>query len=246
LDWIYLIIITLVGATIQSATGFGFGLIAVPIFLLILDSISAIQMVMMIILCMSLLDWLKLRGQASSRLLKWLCSGMLLGFPLGIMVFQRLDLSMIKLIIALIILSFCVFSFYRMFQQFHANIKTDDETQNWKTTVVGFISGTMTTSLAMPGPSVMMYLVQQQLHKTVIRATVLTYFVFAYAGALLMQSFTIGIAFSTWVDGLLLVPVALLGVLLGHAIAPKINQQRFKQIILSILMIMSFVMLSQL
>ncbi len=50
MDWVYLAVITLLAATIQSATGFGFGLIAVPVFLLILDSVDAIQMVMIIIL----------------------------------------------------------------------------------------------------------------------------------------------------------------------------------------------------
>jgi len=245
MDWVYLLIMTFIGATIQSATGFGFGLMAVPVFLLILDSTAAIQMVMVIILCMSILDGIKLRGQASIRLLIWLSMGMVLGFPFGIMLFQRLDLSMLKLMIALIILLFCVFSFYRLILNTHSDIKTADESKNWKTAIVGVISGVMTTSLGMPGPSVMMYLVQQPIDKTIIRATILTYFIFAYAGALVMQSLAVGISSNTWIDGFLLVPVALAGVMLGHAISPKINQHRFKQIILSMLVMMSFVMLFQ-
>lgn len=246
MDWFYLVAITLLGATIQSATGFGFGLIAVPIFLLIIKSTDAIQMVMVIILCMSVLDWLKLKGLASFKLLLGLNVGMLLGFPLGLMVFQQLDLSMLKLIIALIILLFSLYSFVQIFNQSQFKLKDVNDTKNWKTLSVGFISGIMTTSLAMPGPSVMMYLVQQHLDKTLIRATILTYFIFAYAGGLIMQTFTVGIASNTWLNALYLVPVALLGVLLGHKIAPNINQKLFKKIILSILMIMSVVMLYQL
>jgi len=245
-DWIYLIIITLIGAIVQSATGFGFALIAVPIFLIVLNSTDAIHMVMTIIFFMSFLDWLKLRGHSSPKLLKWLNIGMLFGFPLGLLAFQQLNISVLKLIIALIILLFSINRLWLMFQTKPINIRDAHETQNWKTFLVGTISGALSTSLAMPGPPVMMYLVHQQIEKTVIRATILTYFIFSYSGALITQTLMEGISMNTWINSLLLVPVALVGVLIGHWIAPKINQKRFNQIIVSLLMIMSIVMLYQL
>lgn len=246
MDWVYLAVITLIGATIQSATGFGFGLIAVPIFLLILNSTDAIHMVMIIIFCMSILDWLKLRGKASSKLLLWLSVGMLAGFPIGLYIFQQVNLSSLKLFVAITIMLFSLSTLYNLLRSKQTAESEAANSNNKKTFLTGIFSGAMSTSLAMPGPIVMMYFVQQQFNKTIIRATILTYFIFAYAGALVLQSITVGIAKETWLDAALLVPIALIGVVIGHLIAPKINQKQFKKIVLFILILMSFVMLYQL
>ena len=246
MDWIYLSIITLLAATLQSATGFGFGLIAVPVFLLILDSREAIQMVMIVILCMSFLDWIKLRGQASVDLLKWLSFGSLIGFPFGIYIYHQVNLPLLKMIIAVVILFFSLHNLVRLFrgvlhenQQFYKHNK-------WITVFTGYISGLMSTSLAMPGPAVMMYLLHQKLDKTRIRATILTFFIFSYAGAILLQSLIVGISASTWRTSLTLAPVGLLGVLVGHYLAGLINQRLFQLVVLSTLILTALVMLIQL
>jgi len=245
-DWIFLAIITLLAATIQSATGFGFGLIAVPVFLLILDSSDAIQMVMMIILCMSIVDWVKLRGQSSFNILLWLNVGMLIGFPFGLVIFKTVELPILKLIIAVVIL---LFSLHNLIRLFKGGLHTEtpaENIHNWKTAVTGYLSGLMTTCLAMPGPVVMLYLVHLSLDKTIIRATILTFFIFAYGGALLLQSLMVGVSVTTWTSGLSLVPVALMGVFAGHYLADKINQKLFKEIVLVILILTALVMLLQL
>jgi len=246
MDWFYLSIITFAAATIQSATGFGFGLIAVPVFLLVLDSAEAIQMVMIIILCMSILDWYKLRGQSSRSLLRQLCAGMLIGFPFGIILFQYVALSGLKAIIAVVILLFSIQNLLRLFGRYRSAAHSADPRNKWATIVTGYISGMMSTSLAMPGPAVMLYLVHQGFDKTLIRATILTYFVFAYAGSILLQSMLVGVSQSTWLSSLSLVPVGFLGVMCGHYLSDKINQKLFKQLVLSILILTALAMIYQL
>lgn len=246
MDWIYLSSITLLAATLQSATGFGFGLIAVPIFLLILDSREAIQMVMIIILCMSFLDWIKLRGQASIDLLKWLSTGSLIGFPFGIYIYNQMDLPLLKMIIAVVILFFSLYNLMRLFKGLLHDNQQSHKHSKWITIFTGSISGLMSTSLAMPGPAVMLYLVHRRLDKTLIRATILTFFIFSYASAILLQSLIAGISGSTWYTSLTLAPVGLLGVLAGHYLAGKINQRLFKLIVLTTLILTALVMLLQL
>jgi len=246
MDWLYLSIITFVAATIQSATGFGFGLIAVPVFLLVLDSAEAIQMVMIIILCMSILDWFKLRGQSSRTLLRQLCIGMLIGFPFGMVIFQYVALPGLKAIIAVVILVFSIQNLLRLFGRYRTPALPADTGNNWVTIFTGYISGLMSTSLAMPGPAVMLYLVHQGFDKALIRATILTYFVFAYAGSILLQAILVGVAQSTWLSSLALVPVGFLGVMSGHYLSDKINQKLFKQLVLAILIVTALVMLYQL
>ena len=245
MDWIYLSIVTLLAATIQSATGFGFGLIAVPVFLLILNSSDAIQITMIIVLFMSIVDWMKLKGQGSRQLLLWLVVGMLLGFPFGIYIFLNFELDLIKIMLALIIIIFSGFNLVRLFRKGPTAIQHAPKQHNWATTLAGYFAGVLTTSMATPGPPVMIYLIHKGFDKTVIRATILTFFIFAYAGSVLLQQVLIGISSSTWITSLTLVPVGLVGVLCGHSIAHKINQKLFKEIVLIILILMALVILSQ-
>ena len=65
MDFALLLLVTFFAATVQSAIGFGFGLIAVPTFLIVLNSVAAIQLVIIITLIMSCVHWPKLRGFAS-------------------------------------------------------------------------------------------------------------------------------------------------------------------------------------
>jgi len=246
MDWIYLSIVTLLAATIQSATGFGFGLIAVPVFLLILNSADAIQITMIIVLFMSIADWIKLKGQGSRQLLLWLVVGMMLGFPFGIYIFLNFELHLIKIMLALIIIFFSGFNLIRLLRNGSTAAHHSLEQSHWATTLAGYFAGLLTTSMAMPGPPVMIYLVHKGFVKTVIRATILTFFIFAYAGAVLLQFAMIGISVSTWTTSLTLIPVGLVGVFCGHTIAHRINQKLFKEIVLIILILMALVILSQL
>ena len=202
-------------------------------------------MVMIIILCMSILDWFKLRGKSSRTLLRQLCIGMLVGFPFGMILFQYVSLPGLKAIIAVVILTFSAQNLFRLFGRYPPT-EHSSPGNRWATMFTGYVSGMMSTSLAMPGPAVMLYLVHQGFEKTLIRATILTYFVFAYAGSILLQSIVVGVAQSTWLSSLSLVPVGFLGVMSGHYLSDKINQKMFKQLVLLILILTALVMLFQL
>ena len=108
---------------------------------------------------------------------------------------------------------------------------------------VGIISGLMASAMAMPGPAVMLYLSRTSLSKNEIRATIITSFLFSYAGALLLQTIFIGIETQTWVTAGVLIPAALTGVAAGHMLSNKINQKLFKWLILLILMLTGLFML---
>lgn len=246
MDWVYLSIVTLLAATIQSATGFGFGLIAVPLFLLILNSADAIQITMIIVLFMSIADWTKLRGQGSRHLLLWLVVGMVLGFPFGIYIFLNFELQLIKIMLALVIIIFSVFNLIRLFRKGPTGPVDSPEKHRWPVVFTGYIAGLLSASMAMPGPPVMLYLVHKGFDKTMIRATILTFFIFAYGGSVLLQFMIIGISGTTWTTSLTLVPVGLVGVFCGHLIAHRINQRLFRIIVLNILILTAVVMLSQL
>lgn len=261
MDWSLLLSVTFVAAIVQSATGFGFGLIAVSAFLIVLNSIAAVQLVIIITLAMSIPHWFKLKGIAPQTLLNWLSVGCLLGFPLGILAYQFLDLATIKLSIAVLIMLISLQNAWQLKSSIQqrmnrANTAVTQTNTLEKTAVlavekyhkgavmgVGVASGAMASSMAMPGPAVMLYLSRTALSKDEIRATILTFFLFSYGGALLLQTLLVGIELQTWLTAGKLTPAALLGVVVGHWLSRKINQQLFKAVVLTILFFTGLFML---
>ena len=85
--------------------------------------------------------------------------------------------------------------------------------------------------------------IQNTLGKNEIRATILTFFLFSYGGALLLQGIFIGIETQTWLTAAMLSPSALVGVFAGHLLSKKINQQLFKGLVLFVLILTGLFML---
>ena len=247
MDWLILILITFFAASVQSATGFGFGLIAVSAFLILLNSAAAIQLVIIITLATSCIHWFKLKQDVPANVLKWLSLGCLAGFPVGVIIYLELNLEILKLSIALLIIAISLQNAWLLLQQnFRQQSKITPNKADLNNKVlmgVGIASGAMASSLAMPGPAVMLYLSRTSLSKNEIRSTILTFFIFSYGGALLLQASLIGINLETWKTAGLLIPAALAGVTVGHLISHKINPQTFKALILIILMLTGIFML---
>ncbi len=244
MEWSLLILITFFAATVQSATGFGFGLIAVSAFLIMLDSVAAIQIVIIVTLVMSSVHWPKLRGMAPTHLLKWLSLGCLLGFPLGILVYNQLNLDAIKMAVAILIILISLQNAWHLFKSSTNDSAPDDGPQRPGPMIgVGIASGLMASAMAMPGPAVMLYLSRTTLSKNEIRATIITFFVFSYGGALLMQAAMIGVTAQTWLTAALLSPPALIGVIAGDFLSKRINQKYFKGLVLVILLMTGLFML---
>lgn len=244
MDWGLLLLVTFFAATVQSATGFGFGLIAVSAFLIMLNSVAAIQLVMIITLAMSCVHFPKLRGMAPGQLLKWLSMGCALGFPLGIVIYNQLDLEAIKMAVAVLIILISLQNGWHLFSKSPIKSHPDQPPHRRGAVMgVGVASGLMASSMAMPGPAVMLYLSRTALGKNEIRATILTFFLFSYGGALLLQATLIGIESQTWVTAAVLTPSALVGVVAGHLLSKKINQQLFKGLVLLILLLTGLFML---
>jgi hypothetical protein len=80
-SWIILGSVTFIAAVLQIVTGFGFGLLCVPVFLWMLDSIAAIHLVTLITLVMSLAILPSARTKMVPKLLFTLSAGVLIGSP---------------------------------------------------------------------------------------------------------------------------------------------------------------------
>ena len=247
-SWIILSSVTFIASILQTVTGFGFGLLAVPIFLLVLNSVSAIHLVTLITLVMSLAILPSARSKMVPKLMLFLSAGVLIGSPLGITFFSQFSLDMIKISAALVILFITLWNAFQYLQRYVLEQKSRKRAnQNHGSGsvqfAVGILSGILGATLAMPAPLAMMYLSGTSYTKDEIRSTILVFFVVAYGAALACQITVQGVALSTWITAASLSPVALLGAWLGHKLSHRISALYFRLIVFIILILTSTIML---
>jgi len=240
--WPLLCVVTFFAAAVQSALGFG--LIAVASFLILFNSVQAIQIVIIITVVMSLTHYPNLRANNHKSLLKPLALNCLIGFPIGIGIYLTLDLNVLKLIVAslIIVLSIQSFSvFYRNKKK--SPIETKTKNSLITISVIRVTAGAMASALAMSGSIVMLYLNAQRSDKDQIRALMSGFFIFAYLGALIFQAVLVGISLETWKYSTWLLPFALIGTYVGHFTSKQIPQHFFHQLVLLILLLSGVFML---
>ena len=269
--WPQLIVVTLLAAIAQGVAGFGFTLLAVSFYLLILRSTDAVQLVILINLAISVVLVARLWHAVPRRLWALLAGGGLLGFPVGLWVFAHTDLEFIELAVAGVTIAFAVAVLLQETRRAGARGASpppaaDDVGESIDASAaglevsaagvevahrsvsalaVGMSAGALTSSLGMPGPPVALYLTGLGLDKTTFRALALSTFIVMQAGSLLGQSLFIGIDTRVWAYALVLVPVAALGATAGHRLCHHVTERVFRRLVLLLLLATGAYMLYQ-
>jgi uncharacterized membrane protein YfcA len=230
-------------ATVQAATGFGFAIMAVPFFLLIMGSLSAIQVTAVINFVISMVLMQRLLKDAPRRLLLHLIVGSVIGFPIGLVAYKAADLNTMKLVIGALITIFAIILLIREW-----NIRRTDsrpptkEGQEFASRpvlelVTGVASGAMAVALAMPGPVVVLYLLARHASKQVSRAATLLLFGFSYGAVSLVHTLWGGMTGGSWLLAAKLTPFVIGGAILGHFATRYLSEEHFRTVILAILIV---------
>ena len=214
--------------------GFGFTLLAVSSFLLIIQSSDAVQLLLVINLAISLALTGRLWRKVNRALWTRLIIGAFLGFPLGLMAFRSADVDQLKVMVAVTILTFVALTVFQR-RDVHEG---SDPTLRFRTPSavgVGTLAGGMTTALGMPGPALVLYLTAVGAGKESTRSISLTFFAVSCGVSLILQTATVGVSAGVWITAALLVPVAAVGALLGHVLARRISEATFRVAVLSLI-----------
>ena len=221
--------VVLLAALLQAATGIGFGVIAGPVILLVINDGAAIQVSIVLSFLIAAVLSPSLRGSVDKPALKLFLIGSAVGLPLGIVVFMNVGVDLLKLLAGLTVL-FMAAAVAGLF----GRAKTQGATPG-PDFGVGVLSGVMCTSLAMPGPVPAAWMSARSLPKATIRATTLALFVFSYVAAFAFQAGLAGVVKETWWLTASLVPATLIGVFLGRMAVNWISEIAFRRLITIIL-----------
>ena len=98
----------LVAAVFQSATGIGFGLIAGPVLLLVMNSASAVQVTMLLSLLISVTLAPSVYSRADKALLSKFVLGTVAGVPIGVFLYRHSSIGLLKFTMGLVVLFMAV------------------------------------------------------------------------------------------------------------------------------------------
>lgn len=228
-----LVAATFFGAAVQAATGFGFALLAAPIYLTVMGSSAAIQVLVVVHLAQSLMLVPGLWKDAPRQLLKALMLGSLLGFPIGLGMFLLLHLTTLKLTVGAAMIGFAVLLAAREVGWLRFGGSGSVVPQ---VVIVGAggMAGLLTAVLVTPGPPLILLSGWMRLSKRDSRALTLTFFAFCYVLATALHATWGGMAASSWALAALLSPVVVFGTLAGSALANRMSEGWFRLAILAI------------
>ncbi len=223
-------------ALIQSTTGIGFGLIAMPFLLITLAGPSAVQITIILSLGMSVLLCVRSYQDCDLKVLRTLMIGGAVGLPIGLAGFLFLDPFWLKLLAGAVVLLFAISIVWRPVAA------TAAKTKRFSPFLLGasILSGAMAVCLAMPGPAVIGPLRTRCDSDRTVRSTLFAYFVVAYVAA-----FGLHLGFSefkaeTVQISLILVPAMVIGITAGYVLAPRLSPRQLKVSIVLILLGTSF------
>jgi uncharacterized membrane protein YfcA len=220
-------LVVFAAAFLQSATGIGFGIIAGPVILIMVDSHAAVQVTMGLSFAVSLALAPTLVAHVDRPMLKRLSVGTIIGLPIGMLVFWAVSLPVLKFL-AMLAVAFMAWTVSRVPQNSPQTLPASGGSIDLG---IGIASGVMSTALAMPGPAAAARLATLAMPKETVRATVLLLMVASYFGALIAQAGLIGIDGQTIEIAAWMLPAALIGTFGGRLFVPYIDEALFRRII---------------
>jgi uncharacterized membrane protein YfcA len=218
----------LIAATAQAVAGFGFALLAVPLLVTVLDVPTAVGLA-------ALLSGLNVAWVAisSRRHTPWdlvlpILAGSLCGMPLGLALLLGVSSEILRVIVSLVSITMAAALGLGL------SIPAAGRRASF---AVGGVAGLLTTSIAINGPPVVLYLQALGKPPEEFRAAISTFFLLN--GAVSLSAFV-----ATGVIGpdtlryfLVGFPAILIGSLLGRLILPYFQPETFRRFVFALLVL---------
>jgi uncharacterized membrane protein YfcA len=215
----------LLGGFVYGCTGFGFGLVMVPLVATQFDPTLVVPLSHLVGLPLSAVLAVSQRHALRRELLLPLIAGALVATPIGVLLLGQLPVGPMKLFVAAIIAIFAVL-------QIGGWTYPVDSRRFGPALSVGAGGGLLGAATGIPGPPVLLFLVNQGESKESFRATLAAFFLLTsianlvgYGAAGLLDFGILRLAFG-------LLPAALVGIVIGSLVSRRLSAETFRQAVL--------------
>ena len=218
--------IVLLAGFVRAISGFGFALVATPLLLFVFDPKSVVVIIIILGMLTGLLLLFRTRHYIDRRRALIMCGSGILGIPIGAYLLSSLNPSIIKLIIAILIIPLSIILLLGHSHQF----KRD----SLGCGISGFLGGLLGASTSFSGPPVVLFLLNQGLVKERFVGTLTAYFVFMGIASVVAFSSLGMVTIDILLKVAMLLPTTILGFYIGIKVLPRINATLFRRIAASI------------
>ena len=218
-DWAGMAATSFVAGLLQAANGFGFAVLAVPLFLLFVDPGPAVQLVVIVTLALSAVVLPGMRDAIDRPLLLRLGIGAAFGLPLGLAGFGYADPVTVRAVIGVTILAFAAVIVAARWRRRLIALAMRPS----RDLAFGVVSGIATALTGMSGPPVLIYLMLTGAAPCMLRATLFAFFAGCYAATLAAYVATVGVPGGIWLTSATLAPFAAIGGIIGRPIGDRLG-----------------------
>ena len=227
----------LVGSTVFSTVGFGIGMTTTPFLLLVLEPQTVVVMLNTVSIALFVLIIFQDRAHLRLREMITVSIFGLLGVPVGVLLLNSASASILRITITALIIALTV--------SLRFGLPTAMTRSRLAGALVGFIVSVLIVSLGLGGPIMVIFMLARGWQRQAIRVSMSFYF-------LLIQSVSVvgyGVAgLFTW-ERVVLILIVTAPVLLGFSLATlllrRMNERRFRQGVVAVIMLTSVVVLGR-
>ncbi|EGB13782.1 protein of unknown function DUF81 [Pseudodesulfovibrio mercurii] len=235
LETIAIVFIVLAAAFLQGLTGFGFGLIALPLFGFFLDIKTSVPLMVLLAVIISLYLAVRLRKSIHLQCTFTLMAASILGIPLGVYALRQIPTRGLSVGVGVIIVAFTSYQFL---------VRPEPRTFGKRMTVLaGFCSGLLGGSLGVGGPPVIIYTALQPWTKDQTKATLACFFALSGLAIIIVQAASGMITSEVLHLYGLSLPALLIGIFLGTKAYERLSDRGYRQLALVLVFLLGCMML---
>lgn len=225
--------IIFIAYTVKGISGFGSGLVAIPLLAFIFPLTFIVPVLGLLSYSGTIMQSIHLRKQVSWRDMLPLVPFSILGITIAIWLLVNIDSNILVRVLGVFIILYSIYSFLAL--------SIHEGGRKWAI-LAGSFGGMVGALFGTGGPFYVVYLKMRQLDKGKFRATIAM--IFLVDGGVRIFGYAAGGLYNEQVLWMLLLlfPVLLAGMYVGHHLHLKIEQKRFNQVI-SVMLLISGVML---
>ena len=219
-----------------TVTGFGFGLIAVPLMSLVISVKVAIICGLIITVLLRIITMYNTRKIFSWEVVLTTVLGSTMGMLPGSYVLKIFSLAHLKIFLAIVLLM----ATYLMGKQYHLEIKS----KTLGRLTAGFFSGFFGASTSVAGPPLVIYFLNEGTEKDKMRANMIWIFGRSFVGMFIINFFMGNMNNITdWNVLLPMIPAMILGIVLGEKFFERLDQELFRRLAIIIVCVGAVMML---
>ena len=226
-DLLAVIVIICIAAVLQSISGFGFSLLAMPLLSIFVDIQDA---VVIATLCGIFTNAVHLRKDfqlVQRSIARRISLSALIGMPLGVVVLSVFSATHMRAIIGAVIVVL-VFLMMRNFILKTENTNVD--------IVLGAFSGLLATSVSTNGPPLVFLLQSKQLDPWRLRATLAYVFTISGCASFIVLMIAGKGSIEAFQYAMLSLPAMYLGTVVGRRASLRVTQEAFKRLVYVLLL----------